>query len=751
MMDVTKGRAPRARILLLLLGIALGLAGPAGAVTFPTYDLVYALSGHNSYFADNIFEPFASGNNQRLSDLLLHDRAGMVEFDIKKAEPGRWRVHHTWRLPGFNTQCEYLEDCLIRLQNFHYALPQHEVINVLIELKQTEPVLIHQIVPDVFDGDHTIEQLDATLRRYLGPALFTPADFLNDRRCASVGTLLACGERREWPTIDQLRGKFIVNLSGNFSSNHFNWARYAAEGNGIRARAAFPLRAVFDPCGNGQVDGDGYFPAKPIDPAVLQAARDNSIFWEMADWCRDDDDIKCGIPVYKHAAAAGCPAFETETRNFLDRQRGILRSIDSYEKVRQEAVIKELYQFIQTDWAWDFLPDDLPKPTDFVADMSRRFYDPTKLRGGVRMEPDALREPGNRIYIYNHTASDSTFHFLEAEPGRPATWEAVVASGNVDTTANDSHPPVRGEDGREASRGNGCLRAESMDGAEWVMICRRLLLKGEDWMTVSNDQTRVLISVKAQSDVEGAIDEWRKSHRSEVGDGLGDMLQMRIEDLAGGSQAVLSSASALIGHNLGAEPDYQVFQQVRFARPLLRQGLWAEGDKLFVRPRFKAAEPRELTLCDLTLDKGNRMRSGVVDFSFPVNCPPKLPPPRTAPPEPYCPDLDAGLCYDKCKPGFRGIGPVCWERCKPGYSDDGLFCRLDAKIVSADNSACPWYDKCAQGIIDRKPKGWCSRCTDPAPPGRTWKNDGCTCRVDAHIYAKTNKYGRGVGWIPGSR
>ena len=23
-------------------------------------------------------------------------------------------------------------------------------------------------------------------------------------------------------------------------------------------------------------------------------------------------------------------------------------------------------------------------------------------------------------------------------------------------------------------------------------------------------------------------------------------------------------------------------------------------------------------------------------------------------------DMDAGLCYDKCKNGYKGVGPVCW-------------------------------------------------------------------------------------------
>ena len=61
--------------------------------------------------------------------------------------------------------------------------------------------------------------------------------------------------------------------------------------------------------------------------------------------------------------------------------------------------------------------------------------------------------------------------------------------------------------------------------------------------------------------------------------------------------------------------------------------------------------------------------------------------PNTCPPDKT--DLDAGLCYKKCKPGFHGVGPVCWadsvnvgvgkpiglNPCPPGWSNDGLICR----------------------------------------------------------------------------
>jgi len=97
------------------------------------------------------------------------------------------------------------------------------------------------------------------------------------------------------------------------------------------------------------------------------------------------------------------------------------------------------------------------------------------------------------------------------------------------------------------------------------------------------------------------------------------------------------------------------------------------------------------------------------------------------------------LCYPVCPAGMVGVGPVCWETCKDGFTDDGALCRKDVVIHSADNSACPWYDECGIALA----KG-CSNCNKY--PGST--NDGCTCRVNADIYAKKSQ-GRGVGWPMG--
>lgn len=98
-------------------------------------------------------------------------------------------------------------------------------------------------------------------------------------------------------------------------------------------------------------------------------------------------------------------------------------------------------------------------------------------------------------------------------------------------------------------------------------------------------------------------------------------------------------------------------------------------------------------------------------------------------------ERDAGLCYQECREGFDGVGPVCWRRCPAGMTDDGAFCRRDVDIRGSDNSRCPWYDAC--GLTFER---GCSTC----PAG--FQNDGCTCRRDAWIFAKES-YGRGAGTV----
>jgi len=118
-------------------------------------------------------------------------------------------------------------------------------------------------------------------------------------------------------------------------------------------------------------------------------------------------------------------------------------------------------------------------------------------------------------------------------------------------------------------------------------------------------------------------------------------------------------------------------------------------------------------------------------------------------------EKDAALCYNRCREGFHGVGPVCWGSCPTGYSDDGGTCRRDVHIVTKssygrgigtvpgcgekeyDAGLC--YNRCREGFHGVGPVCWGS-----CPTG--YSDDGGTCRRDAHIFAKSS-YGRGAGYL----
>lgn len=87
-----------------------------------------------------------------------------------------------------------------------------------------------------------------------------------------------------------------------------------------------------------------------------------------------------------------------------------------------------------------------------------------------------------------------------------------------------------------------------------------------------------------------------------------------------------------------------------------------------------------------------------------------------------------GLCYPPCPKDYRNHKDQqrCYGSCPDDYRDDGLLCTRDVKIVKANTSKCPDYDKCGLTI-----KKGCSKC-----PDGDYKKDGCTCRRDASTKPK---------------
>src|SRR5262249_49228191 len=154
---------------------------------------------------------------------------------------GHFLVFHT--VAG-DALCATLEDCLDELRAFHRAIPRHEAVNVSVELKG--------IVAATWDARHTALDFDGALRAGLGDLLLTPGEIL--AACAAhpdppidpaLETLSDCVARRGWPTIDALRGRFVVSLLGNWddlgdAQCTRDWVTYAA-GADVRTRAAFPM------------------------------------------------------------------------------------------------------------------------------------------------------------------------------------------------------------------------------------------------------------------------------------------------------------------------------------------------------------------------------------------------------------------------------------------------------------------------------------------------------------------------------
>jgi hypothetical protein len=144
------------------------------------------------------------------------------------------------------------------------------------------------------------------------------------------------------------------------------------------------------------------------------------------------------------------------------------------------------------------------------------------------------------------------------------------------------------------------------------------------------------------------------------------------------------------------------------------------------------------------------------------------------------PELDAGLCYERCKPGYKGVGPVCWaetesigvgtpvglEPCPQGWVTAGLICRnpIVCDPINTNGTWMPWKwtgGGCRGGEV----KGRLNNggvCPGPGPSNHTDKIDGlCYKKCENKNKPEHLKgmpylcyaggplsYGRGVGIIP---
>ncbi len=187
---------------------------------------------HNAYERDE--SPF---------DQIVWARAHSLEFDIHterrahRTLDGDWYVYH-FDVPGFNaTSCTKLSDCLGQLRAYHFAHPKHEVVTLLIDLK------------DDFAPGHTPEDLDARIAKHIDPEwIVSPGELVGG--CPNAATLQGalrggCG----WPRLDALRGKFFFAMTGGSACDtQSHVSQYCADGVTARNRLGFVAPSVTTAC-----------------------------------------------------------------------------------------------------------------------------------------------------------------------------------------------------------------------------------------------------------------------------------------------------------------------------------------------------------------------------------------------------------------------------------------------------------------------------------------------------------------------
>lgn len=196
-------------------------SGAGGASVGPRFHEVRAKSSHNAYKRD-----------EAVIDQLVYHRVRSLEFDIHTDKLGwpsqsaDWYVYHD--ALSTQTSCHRLSDCLNELRAFHDAVPAHEVISLVLDVKSD------------FKAGQVPADLDALIgSTFPNSMVYRPADAL--AACPAATSLRdAVAGACRWPTLASLRGKLIILLTGGDScTTTSHVTQYAANATETSQRSAF--------------------------------------------------------------------------------------------------------------------------------------------------------------------------------------------------------------------------------------------------------------------------------------------------------------------------------------------------------------------------------------------------------------------------------------------------------------------------------------------------------------------------------
>lgn len=356
---------------------------PREAGASVAYDQVWQLGSHNSFWIERQGgDPFASGPKERILDQLFADRMRSLEFDVHHGTtPHDFRVYHA--VPG-DSLCGSLQECLGMVRLFHRTMPQHHPIIIYLEFKE--------LFQPLFDEDYTPEDLDRILDAELGPLIYRPAEFLEPCAAAGIKTLAECATSAGWPSVAELRGRFIVAPLGNWNMygglNSVDWVTYATAVD-ISARTGFPMISSWH-LDRTNLDASEQ---ERISDDAMRAAYAQSIF--MQGLAPDDENALRAVS-----------------------QRRIVRMDKAFSVEEQQRVLIDKVQVIQTDTPW--IRYDAEQP-----ELSLHAF-------SSAISAETLREPEARLTLVPNRDDSRlpVFASTQVDAGSSTTWETLIAVGN---------------------------------------------------------------------------------------------------------------------------------------------------------------------------------------------------------------------------------------------------------------------------------------------------------------------------------
>jgi hypothetical protein len=203
-------------------------------------------------------------------DQLLYWRIRSLEVDVHLSHPfdsspatdGRddWFVyHHTFDMySSVHTLGEFLRICA----GFHRAVPDHEVVTLFIDIKDG--------FPRSAGAPRSRHRFDELLRHHLGTHLYSPADLMAHGTGSSLREVV---EQGGWPTLGELRGRFLVVLTGS----PVQTANYLGAGETAVDRAAFVSAGISSVTDIGRDDDVVVYNMNRDHVGLAPAVRDRNL------------------------------------------------------------------------------------------------------------------------------------------------------------------------------------------------------------------------------------------------------------------------------------------------------------------------------------------------------------------------------------------------------------------------------------------------------------------------------------------